>query len=71
MPLKDEVRVLVQETFGEFSAKKIDEFAQEIDPETNKKEFLDKCVDFLSTLLGKQGAQDKMMKFYEKYGCEI
>ncbi|MFP4403031.1 MAG: hypothetical protein ACLFPJ_01610 [Candidatus Woesearchaeota archaeon] len=67
MGLKDEIHDYVNKTFGSYSAQKIDDFAQQIDSNINKKEFLDKCVDFLSTLLGTQKAKDEMKVFYEKY----
>jgi hypothetical protein len=64
MDFKNEIKEYVKNTFGVYSAEKIDQFANEFNPDTNKKEFLDKCVDFLSTLLGEEKAKEKISKYY-------
>jgi hypothetical protein len=64
MAVKDEIKEYVKNTFGDFSAEKIDQFANEFNPDTNKKEFLDKCVNFLATLLGEEKAKEQMSKYY-------
>lgn len=68
MGLYGEMKDFVKNKFGEFSAAKIDNFKMEADPETNPREFLDKCVDFLATLFGEEKAKQQLQGFYDKYG---
>lgn len=67
MGLYEDIKELIQSKFGEFSAAKIDDFKKEINPETNPREFLDKCVDFLSTIFSEERAKEELKGFYEKY----
>jgi hypothetical protein len=67
MSLQSEVREYVKATFGVYSSEKIDLFAKEKNPLIDPNAFLDKCVDFLSTMLGEETAKEKLKPFYEKY----
>lgn len=67
MALFDEVKQFVENKFGVYSAAKIEDFKKEVDPETNPKEFLEKCEDFLATILTKEKAQKDLQGLYEKY----
>lgn len=67
MSMQEEIKEYVKNTFGDFSAAKIDDFASQINPTAQPKEFLDKVVDFLSTLLGEEQARTAMQKYYDQY----
>ncbi|MGM5481985.1 MAG: hypothetical protein ACQESF_00840 [Nanobdellota archaeon] len=67
MVLFDEVKNKVKSKFGVYSAAKIDDFSKEIDPNTDPKGFLDKCVDFLSTLMGEERAREELKDLFQKY----
>ncbi len=65
--LEKEIKELIEKDFGVYSAAKIDDFAKEIDPEREPAKFIEKCVDFVATLLGREAAEKKLKSFYEKY----
>ena len=67
MALKQEMKEYIEKNFGVYSAAKIDDFAKEISPENEPQKFIDKCVDFVGTLLGKETAQKNLQSFYDKY----
>jgi hypothetical protein len=67
MGLYYDVKKLIEDEFGEFSSAKIDIFAKQINPEKSPKEFLDKCSDFISTMLGDRQAREKLKKLYKEY----
>ena len=67
MGLQQEVKDYIENNFGVYSAAKIDDFAKLIDPVNRPKEFIDKCVDFVGTLLGEEAAKKKFQEFYNKY----
>lgn len=67
MTLHQEVKDFIEQNFGIYSAAKIDDFAKEFDPVKSPKEFLDKCVDFVGTLLGEEAANEKFKDFYNRY----
>jgi hypothetical protein len=70
MSLQSEVKEYIKMTFGLYSSEKIDEFAKKKNPIIDPNGFLDKCVDFLSTMLGEDAAKEKMKPFYDKYGVK-
>ncbi|MFW6013977.1 MAG: hypothetical protein ACOCZ6_05845 [Nanoarchaeota archaeon] len=67
MTLHEEVKDFIEKNFGVYSAAKIDAFANEFNPVNQPKEFLDKCADFVGTLLGQEAANERFREFYEKY----
>jgi hypothetical protein len=68
MGIVDDAKKVVYDTFGEFSAKKVEFFAEEINAGRHPKEFLDRCVSFVSGMLGEAAAKEKFSKLYSKYG---
>ncbi len=66
MGLVDEAKKVVYDTFGEFSAKKLDVFAEEINAKKHPKEFLDRCRSFVSGMLGEVAAKEKFSSLYTK-----
>ncbi len=67
MDIVEDAKRVIYDTFGEFSAKRVEVFAAEIDPEVHPKEFLDRCKSFVSGMLGEVLAQQKFAKLYAKY----
>ena len=68
MGIVDEAKRVIYNTFGEFSAKKVELFAEEINPKKHPKVFLDRCKSFVSGMLGEEIAMQKFSHLYEKYG---
>ena len=67
MGIVEEARKIIYDTFGEFSAKKVDAFAEEINSKRRPKEFLDRCKSFVAAMLGEEIAMSKFSRLYEKY----
>ncbi len=67
MALQDEAKQIVAKVFGPANAAKVDAFAQECNPETRPKEFLQKCVDLLSSMLGPNLAKEKFKDLLNRY----
>lgn len=67
MTVVDEAKRVINDTFGEFSAKKVEVFAEEINARKHPKEFLDRCKIFVSGMLGEALAKQKFSKLYAKY----
>ncbi len=67
MGIVEEAKEVIYNTFGEFSAKKVDYFAEQIDYKKHPKEFLDTCKNFLAGMLGERFAYQQFKKLYEKY----
>ena len=67
MGIVEDAKRVIYDTFGEFSAKKVEVFAEEINPKKHPKEFLDRCKSFVSGMLGEVMAQQKFAKLYAKY----
>jgi len=67
MGIVDDAKRVIYDTFGEFSAKKVEIFAQEIDVKKHPKEFLNKCRTFVSGMLGEAIAKQKFSRLYTKY----
>jgi hypothetical protein len=59
MALQEEAKAIVAKVFGPANAAKVDLFAQEINPEAHPREFIQKCVDLLSSMLGPNLAKEK------------
>ena len=70
MALLDEAKKVVYDTFGEFSAKKVEIFAEEINARKHPKQFLDRCKSFVSGMLGEAIAKEKFSKLYTKYSTK-
>ncbi len=62
MGVKDEAKTVVVGILGEASADKVDSFS-----DSDPKEFLDQCKDFLSGMLGPALAEQKLQELYSKY----
>ena len=63
----DDAKKVIGDTFGEFSAKRVEVFADEINAKKHPKEFLDRCKSFVSGMLGESSARQKFQKMYSKY----
>ena len=60
----DDAREIVEGVFGPENAKKVDEIAQKIDPETNKEQFLQECEKIIAMMLGPNIAHQKFQHLY-------
>ena len=67
MSVVDDAKEVVYDTFGEFSAKKVEAFAEQIDFKAHPKEFIDTCKNFVAGMLGEKFAMEKFKKIYDKY----
>ena len=60
----EEAKKVVESVFGPENAKKVDEIAQRINPETNKEEFLKECEKIIAMMLGPNIAHQKFQHLY-------
>ncbi len=67
MSIVDDAKKVINDTFGEFSAKKVEVFAGEVNAKKHPREFLDRCKKFVSGMLGEVIAKQKFSSLYTKY----
>lgn len=67
MSLQEEAKQVVAKVFGPSNAAKVDVFAQETNPDVKPKEFLDKCINLLASILGPKLATDKFKNLIDRY----
>jgi hypothetical protein len=67
MGIVEDAKDVIYNTFGEFSAKKVEYFAEQMDYKKNHREFIDKCKNFMAGMLGEKFAMQKFKKLYDKY----
>ena len=67
MALQDDAKQIVTKVFGPANAAKVDAFAQEFNPEKHPQEFIKKCIDLLSSMLGPNLAKEKFKELSSRY----
>ena len=67
MTIVDDAKKEINDVFGEFSAKKVEHFAEMVDPKKKPKDFLDMCKTFVAGMLGETFASEKFKRLYTKY----
>jgi hypothetical protein len=67
MALQEEAKQIIAKVFGPANAAKVDAIALEISPEAHPREFIQKCVNLLSSMLGPNLAKEKFKELASRY----
>lgn len=67
MSLQAEAKEIVNKVFGPVNASLVDVFAQEINPETQPIDFLEKCISLLASMLGADLARSKFKNLLDRF----